>query len=51
MWHVTDRVNVYANYGQGFETPTFVELAYRPVGSGLNFALQPVGQQFGARSA
>jgi iron complex outermembrane recepter protein len=41
MWHVTDRVNVYANYGQGFETPTFIELAYRPVGSGLNFALQP----------
>jgi iron complex outermembrane receptor protein len=41
MWHVTDRVNVYANYGQGFETPTFIELAYRNVGSGLNFALQP----------
>ncbi len=41
MWHVTDRVNVYANYGQGFETPTFIELAYRTVGSGLNFALQP----------
>ena len=41
LWHVTDRLNVYANYGQGFETPTFIELAYRPVGSGLNFALQP----------
>jgi iron complex outermembrane receptor protein len=41
MWHATDRINVYANYGQGFETPTFIELAYRPVGSGLNFALQP----------
>jgi len=41
MWHVTDRLNVYANYGQGFETPTFIELAYRPVGSGLNFGLQP----------
>jgi hypothetical protein len=25
----------------GFGTPTFIELAYRPVGSGLNFALQP----------
>ncbi|HEX5092887.1 MAG TPA: TonB-dependent receptor, partial [Burkholderiales bacterium] len=31
----------YANYGQGFETPTFAELAYRPGGTGLNFALQP----------
>ncbi|MEO8675466.1 MAG: TonB-dependent receptor [Casimicrobiaceae bacterium] len=41
LWHVTDRLNAYANYGQGFETPTFIELAYRPVGSGLNFALQP----------
>ena len=34
--------NVYANYGEGFETPTFAELAYRPNGAtGLNFALQP----------
>ena len=41
VWHVSDRVNAYANYGQGFETPTFIELAYRKVGSGLNFALQP----------
>jgi iron complex outermembrane receptor protein len=41
VWHATDSVNVYANWGQGFETPTFAELAYRPVGSGLNLALQP----------
>ena len=35
-------VNLYANVGKGFETPTFAELAYRPDGaSGLNFALQP----------
>ncbi len=34
-------VNVYANYGQGFETPTFAELAYRPVGPGLNLDLDP----------
>jgi iron complex outermembrane receptor protein len=34
--------NVYANLGRGFETPTLIELAYRPGGaSGLNFALQP----------
>ena len=39
---VAPTVNLYANYGTGFETPTFAELAYRPGGaSGLNFALQP----------
>ena len=35
-WHL------YANAGEGFETPTFAELAYRPGGAtGVNFALQP----------
>jgi iron complex outermembrane receptor protein len=32
--------SLYANYGRGFETPTFVELAYRNVGTGLNFDLR-----------
>jgi iron complex outermembrane receptor protein len=33
--------NVFASIGRGFETPTFVELAYRPDGTpGLNFDLQ-----------
>lgn len=32
---------VYAAAGRGFETPTFNELAYRPVDTGLNFALRP----------
>jgi iron complex outermembrane receptor protein len=41
LWHATDRLNLYANYGEGFETPTFTELAYVPVGSGLNLGLQP----------
>ena len=41
VWHATNELNVYANYGVGFETPTFAELAYKPVGSGLNLALQP----------
>jgi len=41
VWHVLPDLNVYANYGQGFETPTFAELAYRPVGPGLNLGLQP----------
>ncbi len=31
--------SVYVNYGHGFETPTFAELAYRTGGSGLNFDL------------
>ncbi|MGZ5650572.1 MAG: TonB-dependent receptor family protein [Usitatibacter sp.] len=36
------RWHLYANAGDGFETPTFAELAYRPGGAtGLNFALQP----------
>ena len=34
-------LNLYASAGRGFETPTFVELAYRTAGPGLNFALKP----------
>jgi iron complex outermembrane receptor protein len=35
-------VNLYANAGKGFETPTFIELAYRSGGAtGLNFGLKP----------
>ena len=41
VWHAADRINVYANWGTGFETPTFIELAYRNVGTGLNFDLKP----------
>ena len=41
VWSITGRVNLYATAGRGFETPTFNELAYKPVGSGLNFALKP----------
>jgi iron complex outermembrane receptor protein len=41
MWHARNDLNVYVSYGQGFETPTLAEIAYRPVGPGLNFALQP----------
>ncbi|MBM3343620.1 MAG: TonB-dependent receptor [Betaproteobacteria bacterium] len=41
-YRVTPVLNVYANVGRGFETPTFAELAYRPGGAtGLNFALRP----------
>ncbi|HZF29319.1 MAG TPA: TonB-dependent receptor [Gammaproteobacteria bacterium] len=41
---VSPNLNVYANAGRGFETPTFAELAYRSVSgatTGFNFALQP----------
>jgi iron complex outermembrane recepter protein len=41
VYRISPAWNVYANVGRGFETPTFAELAYRPAGTGLNFALQP----------
>ena len=44
VWHATSDLNIYASYGEGFETPTFAEMAYRnpgSSGSGLNFGLRP----------
>ncbi len=41
VWHATDHINMYASYGQGFETPTLAELAYRPLGTGPNLGLAP----------
>jgi len=41
VWHATKTLNAYASYGQGFETPTFAEIAYRSSGAGLNLALEP----------
>ena len=38
-WRPRADLNVYANVGRGFETPTFTELAYRPNGTGLNTQL------------
>lgn len=36
-------LHVYLDYGRGFQTPTFYQLAYRPNGQpGLNFSLQPM---------
>src|SRR5262249_50445686 len=32
--------SLYGNYGRGFETPTFLEIAYRNNASGLNFDLE-----------
>jgi len=39
-WRVNPSLNVYANMGKGFETPTMNELSYKRAGSGLNLALQ-----------
>jgi iron complex outermembrane receptor protein len=41
VFRLDAQTSLYANYGRGFETPTFVELAYRNAGTGLNFDLQP----------
>lgn len=43
MWRIDAHNRVYADYGHGFVTPTFYQLAYRPDGQpGLNFGLQPM---------
>jgi iron complex outermembrane receptor protein len=39
VFKLTPRWNVYGNVGRSFETPTFIELAYRQNGSGPNFDL------------
>lgn len=39
---VTPALNIYANYGKGFETPTFAEMTYTDTaGNGPNFGLMP----------
>ena len=40
VWHASDTVNLYANLGRGFETPTLAESAYRLGGTGTNFNLK-----------
>lgn len=32
-WHAADTLNLYANYGKGFETPTLAEMAYSGAGT------------------
>ena len=42
VWHAAETLNVYANIGTGFETPTLAESAYRAGNApGPNFALKP----------
>jgi len=43
FWKVNPAINFYANYGKGFETPTFVETAYASAGANStpNLRLKP----------
>ncbi len=41
VWSVADNINLYANLGKGFETPTLAESAYRAGGAGPNLGLRP----------
>ncbi|HEX4480354.1 MAG TPA: TonB-dependent receptor [Rudaea sp.] len=48
LFKAADDWNLYASYGDAFETPTFNELGYRPDGSsGINFALVPARSRNG----
>ena len=39
VWAATDQLNLYANIGRGFETPTLAEMAYSSGNTGPNFGL------------
>ena len=42
IFKINPSFNLYANYGKGFETPTFIEAAWNAVSSGLpNLSLKP----------
>ena len=40
-WHASERLNVYANYGKGFETPTLAEVAYQDSGTAVIAEFNP----------
>ena len=41
-WEISPQLSTYLSYAQGFETPTFTEMAYPTTGTaGINFALKP----------
>ncbi|RUO76257.1 TonB-dependent receptor family protein [Idiomarina seosinensis] len=44
-WQLSETTSSYLSYGEGFETPTLTELAYRNEGSGLNNQLTPSTNQ------
>lgn len=39
VWSATDQLNLYANIGRGFETPTLAEMAYGIDNAGPNYGL------------
>ena len=39
VWAASEQLNVYANVGQGFETPTLAEMAYSRNNTGPNYGL------------
>lgn len=45
VWKATETLNFYANFGKGFETPTFIEAAFDNVATGVaskpNLSLKP----------
>ncbi|HEX5477398.1 MAG TPA: TonB-dependent receptor, partial [Burkholderiales bacterium] len=41
VFKLAPRTSLYANFGKGFETPTFLEIANSNAGDGLNFDLKP----------
>ncbi len=41
LYKLNDSINLFANVGKSFETPTFAEMSYKLSGSGLNFDLKP----------
>jgi iron complex outermembrane receptor protein len=45
VWKVTPTLNLFANFGKGFETPTFIEAAFDTVAAGAaskpNLSLKP----------
>ena len=40
-WHARDSLNLYANYGKGFETPTLAEVAYTSAGATTTALFNP----------
>ena len=45
VWSATDQINLYANIGRGFETPTLAEMAYSPGNAGPNYGLSAARSQ------
>ncbi|MBC7681106.1 MAG: TonB-dependent receptor [Ferruginibacter sp.] len=45
VWSPRDDLNIYAHWGQGFETPTLSEMAYSQTNTGPNFGLNAATSQ------